>query len=187
MADSKGNEASRTQSAFAGHVGIALLAFSGTACGVGGADSHRKPQATAAQATAMPTAAAVVAASVPETTHTARTRAGPDDPAISIQQLIVAYDKSLLGRRKNLTRTQAEAKQLAEKARARAAQGEDFAALAVEYSDEPRAAEGQGSPLKFRRKDAVKAFADAAFALKTGEISPVVQTPAGFQIIKRTE
>jgi parvulin-like peptidyl-prolyl isomerase len=78
----------------------------------------------------------------------------------------------------------------------RARSGEDFGALAKEFSEEPgakesggdlpwfgRAVEGeQRSPDKFR---VVKAFEDASFALKDNEISDVVETPFGFHIIQR--
>jgi parvulin-like peptidyl-prolyl isomerase len=146
------------------------------------AASKRTTATTAPTATAMARSLASPSLSIAP-----RVRSAPNDPAISVLQLIVAHDRTLFGKRKNITRSAAEAKELAEKARARALKGEDFAALAAEYSDEPRAAEGQGSPLTFRYKDAVKPFADAAFALEPGQISAVVETPSGFQVIKRTQ
>ena len=40
---------------------------------------------------------------------------------------------------------------------------------------------------KFDRQSMVPAFANAAFALKVGEISAVVETQFGYHVIKRTE
>jgi len=65
--------------------------------------------------------------------------------------------------------------------------GGDFAKLVGEYSDEPGAAERGGDLGVFARDVMVQAFSDAAFALKKGEISEVIETPYGFHIIQRTQ
>ena len=61
--------------------------------------------------------------------------------------------------------------------------GEDFAALATELSEGPSGPKG-GDLGFFSRERMVPPFAEAAFALKPGETSDVVQTRFGFHVIK---
>ena len=105
---------------------------------------------------------------------------------ISARHLLVAY-KGALRASPGIGRSRAEAQARAEEAQKQAAAGEDFVALVKQYSDEPGAAERGGDLGKFDRQSMVPAFANAAFALKVGEVSSVVETQFGFHVIKRTE
>ena len=67
---------------------------------------------------------------------------------------------------------------------ARIRKGEDFAKLAKENSEDKGSA-GRGGQLDdFARDQMVTPFEQAAFALKPGDVSDVVETPFGFHIIK---
>jgi peptidyl-prolyl cis-trans isomerase D len=64
--------------------------------------------------------------------------------------------------------------------------GEDFAALAKEYSQDP-AASKEGDLGYFKRGQLAKPLEELAFTLKTGEIGGPVRTPSGWHIVKVEE
>jgi len=79
--------------------------------------------------------------------------------------------------------TKAKAEAVLAKLRA----GGDFAALAKENSADPSNKDNGGDLGWFGRGMMVKPFEDAAFALKPGELSGVVETQFGYHIIKLEE
>ncbi len=62
--------------------------------------------------------------------------------------------------------------------------GEDFAKLAADYSQDPGSKADGGKLGYFARGQMVKEFEDAAFALKTGEVSKPVRSKFGWHVIK---
>lgn len=87
----------------------------------------------------------------------------------------------------SVVRTRDQAHALAEEVLRRAKGGEDLGRLASEFSDEPGAG-GRGGLLgRFPRGQMVPAFESAAFQLKVGEISGIIESPFGYHIIQRTE
>lgn len=77
-----------------------------------------------------------------------------------------------------------KAKEKIRELRERLNKGEDFAKLASEYSDDPGTKRRGGDTDYFARGRMVKPFEEAAFSLKPGEISDIVETKFGYHIIK---
>ncbi len=71
--------------------------------------------------------------------------------------------------------------------RERIIKGEKFSMLATLYSQDPGSAKQGGELGFFSRGDMVGEFEAAAFALKPGEVSPIIETKFGFHIIQLIE
>ena len=76
-----------------------------------------------------------------------------------------------------------EARKKLEEVQKKLNKGDDFAALAKEFSQGPSSAKG-GDLGYFRRGQMVKPFEEAAFALRPGEVSDIVETRFGYHLIK---
>jgi parvulin-like peptidyl-prolyl isomerase len=87
----------------------------------------------------------------------------------------------------SVNRTREEAQKRAQEVLLKIRGGADFNKMVVEYTDEPGGAKREGNLGMFERAQMVKPFSDAAFSLKVGEVSEVIETPYGFHVIKRTE
>ena len=66
----------------------------------------------------------------------------------------------------------------------RAKNGEDFTALAKEYSEDPGSKDRGGLYEDFGRGAMVKPFEEAAFTVPVGEISDIVETNYGYHILQ---
>jgi peptidyl-prolyl cis-trans isomerase SurA len=71
--------------------------------------------------------------------------------------------------------------------RERVLNGEKFTMLATLYSQDPGSANKGGEVGFFTRGDMVGEFEAAAFALKPGEVSPIIETNFGFHILQLIE
>jgi protein-disulfide isomerase len=106
-------------------------------------------------------------------------------PRISAHHILIFYQGSTRAP-STVTRNREQARALAAKLRQEILGGADFERVAKEYSEDPSAAYG-GSLGSFDTETMVKPFSDAAFALKPGQVSDVVETPFGFHVIRRDE
>jgi NIMA-interacting peptidyl-prolyl cis-trans isomerase 1 len=110
----------------------------------------------------------------------------PAGESVTASHILVAFQGAMRAD-PTVTRTKEAAQQRASEILTRAQKGADFAKLADDNSDDPSAKRNHGSLGTFTRQQMVKPFADAAFALKPGQVSTLVETPFGFHVIKRTQ
>lgn len=83
--------------------------------------------------------------------------------------------------------TKAKAKAQADDLAKQLKKGADFAALARKHSQDPGSAPNGGDLGFFGKGQMVPAFAEAAFAAKPGQVTPVVESPFGYHLIKVAE
>lgn len=101
---------------------------------------------------------------------------------ISASHILLMYAGS---ERSNATRSKEEARSGIEEIQRQLSAGADFSTLAREHSDCGSAQAG-GDLGSFGRGQMVKGFEDAAFSLEVGGTSPIIETPFGFHLIRRT-
>ncbi len=130
------------------------------------------------------------ASAAPSQAHTAApapppvVSAPPQQQAIDAMHILIQYKGSMRADDK-ITRTKDQARKFAAELIKRA-QKEDFSTLARKYSNDPTVTQNGGDLGMFTHDRMIPSFADAAFALKPGEISKTpVETPFGFHVIKR--
>jgi hypothetical protein len=172
-----------TRSAPRETVGALLLALLAFACSELTAPPAHRRGATEAAAEApldppAPPETRVVAEKTPPSPE-------PSDQ-VECSHILVSYQGATRAK-PTVTRTRDEARELATQLAAKAREpGVDFAQLAKDASDGPSGVEGGVLP-RFGRQQMVKPFSDAAFALRPGEISSVVETNFGFHVIRRNQ
>ena len=152
----------------------ALAACDGTLTGIGRVPRPPEP----------PLPAAPVETVDPANPSASLADAPPEE--ISAQHLLVMYQGSKSAA-KSIKRSREEARARANDALDAIKRGQDFDKVVSAYTDEPGGGARRGSLGKFSRDRMVKAFSDAAFALKVGEISTVIESPFGFHVIRRLE
>jgi NIMA-interacting peptidyl-prolyl cis-trans isomerase 1 len=110
----------------------------------------------------------------------------PAPDTIIAQHILVAY-RTAKRAPNGVMRSKADAMARATEALGEIRGGMTFEDAVRKYSDDAGSADRLGSVGKFRREAMDPVFSAAAFALRVGQVSEVVETPFGFHIIKRTQ
>lgn len=99
---------------------------------------------------------------------------------IRASHILIQEQKDSLGKTVDSMATYEKAKQVLQRIK----NGEDFAAVATEVSQDPGSAQKGGDLGYFDRRRMVQPFDSVAFLLKVGEVSDLVRTPFGWHVIK---
>ncbi|APE32139.1 peptidylprolyl isomerase [Halomonas aestuarii] len=110
-------------------------------------------------------------------------QAGAAEADRRVSHIMVTYGDSQGGDE----RSREEARAGLEQVQARLAEGEDFAALAAEVSDDGSTSDAGGDLGVISRGFFGEDFENAAFSLGEGEVSDIVETDNGLHLIKVTE
>lgn len=102
---------------------------------------------------------------------------------INAAHILICYEGA---ERCESTKSKSEARDAIDELKKRATP-ENFADLAKEFSTEPAAKQSGGDLGFFSKGQMVPVFEDAAFALKKGEISDIVESPFGFHLIYKKD
>jgi peptidyl-prolyl cis-trans isomerase C len=103
--------------------------------------------------------------------------------SVQASHILIGFDEKATG--EELKKSKEKAKEKAEALLKKVKEGADFAALAKSDSSCPSKEQG-GDLGSFSRGQMVEPFEKAAFGLKVGEVSGVVETQFGYHIIKVT-
>lgn len=109
-------------------------------------------------------------------------------PADSVPTIEETFEIAEIVRKPDINEEERERVRLElNKMRERILNGDQFSMLATLYSEDPGSASKGGELGFFPRGRMVAEFEAAAFALKPGEVSPVIETQFGFHIIQLIE
>ena len=104
---------------------------------------------------------------------------------VKARHILVSFKDAKSAQGKAKDRSKEEAKKRAEAILQKVREsGADFAEIAADETDEPSGKTKGGDLGYFAKEDMAKEFSDAAFNMKLGETSGVVESPFGFHIIK---
>jgi peptidyl-prolyl cis-trans isomerase C len=111
----------------------------------------------------------------------------PDFEEVHIRQILIRTQSSILSETSSPTRpplSEADARKKLEDVRQKILAGADFAQMARKNSDDTATAPSGGDLGYVSRRTVVPPVADAAFSLASGQVSEVIPTPYGMDLIK---
>ena len=166
---------------------VVFIALALAALGCEDKYSKMQQQAAASASAAAAASASALAALPSVSVAPPPKKKTPAGEKITAQHILISY-KGAKGAPLAVTRNKEQARARAEEALKKAHDpAMEFEDVVNIYSDDLGTKERRGSVGSIKRESVFKEFADAAWQLDVDEISPIVESPAGFHIIKRNQ